>query len=207
MNVLLLGGTGLISTGIVKHLLKRNVKLTLFNRGKRENRLPDGIETIQGDRNEFEPFEREMKVRKFDVVVDMICFNNRQAESRRAPSSGRCDHYIFCSTVCTYGADSVERAGSTKRFRRIRSASMAGTKWLAKTYSPCARRQAIQHDGHPPSHTYGPGHWLIDNLEFNPTSWDRIQQNLPVLCAGDGPWVCGFQLIVMIAANYSLMPQ
>ena len=34
MNVLLLGGTGLISTGIVKHLLKHNVKLTLLNRGK-----------------------------------------------------------------------------------------------------------------------------------------------------------------------------
>ena len=33
MNVLLLGGTGLISTGIVKHLLKRKVELTLFNRG------------------------------------------------------------------------------------------------------------------------------------------------------------------------------
>src|SRR6185436_10019881 len=37
-----------------------------------------------------------------------------------------------------------------------------------------------------PSHTYGPGNPLIDNLEPNPTSWDRIERGLPVLCSGDG---------------------
>src|SRR4051812_2203119 len=104
MNVLLLGGTGLISTGIVKQLLKRNAKITLFNRGQRENRLPPGIDVITGDRNDLEGFEREMKSRKFDAVIDMICFNARQAESAVRAFAGRCDHYIFCSTVVTYGA-------------------------------------------------------------------------------------------------------
>src|SRR5205085_750059 len=47
---------------------------------------------------------REMKARKFDAVIDMICFNARQAESAVRAFAGRCDHYIFCSTVCTYGA-------------------------------------------------------------------------------------------------------
>jgi nucleoside-diphosphate-sugar epimerase len=37
-----------------------------------------------------------------------------------------------------------------------------------------------------PSHTYGPGSPLIDNLEFNTPAWDRIARGLPVLCAGDG---------------------
>jgi nucleoside-diphosphate-sugar epimerase len=37
-----------------------------------------------------------------------------------------------------------------------------------------------------PSSTYGPGNSLIDQLEFNPSSWDRIEKGLPVLCAGDG---------------------
>ncbi len=187
MNVLLLGGTGLISTGIVKHLLKRNVKLTLFNRGKRENRLPDGIETIQGDRNEFEPFEREMKARKYDVVIDMICFNNRQAESAVRAFAGRCDHYIFCSTVCTYGAQIPSNVLIDETFPQ-NPVSQYGRDKMA-----CEDVFLRAHDAKQfnttvirPSHTYGPGHWLIDNLEFNPTAWDRIQQNLPVLCAGDG---------------------
>src|SRR5690242_5683090 len=104
MNVLLLGGTGLISTGIVKHLIKRNAKITLFNRGQRENRLPAGVEAITGDRNDLGAFEREMQARKFDAVIDMICFNARHAESAVRAFAGRCDHYIFCSTVCTYGS-------------------------------------------------------------------------------------------------------
>jgi nucleoside-diphosphate-sugar epimerase len=37
-----------------------------------------------------------------------------------------------------------------------------------------------------PSSTYGPGGTLIDNLEFDPAAWDRIERGLPVLCAGDG---------------------
>ena len=32
MRVLIVGGTGLISTGIVKHLLSRGADVTLFNR-------------------------------------------------------------------------------------------------------------------------------------------------------------------------------
>jgi nucleoside-diphosphate-sugar epimerase len=37
-----------------------------------------------------------------------------------------------------------------------------------------------------PSCTYGPGGRLIDNLEFDPPTWDRIERGLPVLCSGDG---------------------
>ena len=187
MNVLLLGGTGLISTGIVKHLLKRNAKLTLFNRGQRENRLPEGIETIQGDRTDFAKFESEMKARKFDAVIDMICFNARQAESAVRTFAGRCDHYIFCSTVCTYGAQIPSNVLIDETFPQ-NPISQYGREKLA-----CEDIFLRAHDAKQfnttiirPSHTYGPSHWLIDNLEFNPTAWDRIQQNLPVLCAGDG---------------------
>ena len=34
MRALLIGGTGLISIGIVKHLLARGADVTMFNRGK-----------------------------------------------------------------------------------------------------------------------------------------------------------------------------
>ncbi len=187
MDVLLIGGTGLISTGIVKHLLKRNANLTLFNRGQRENRLPAGIETIQGDRNDFAAFDAAMKSRKFDVVIDMICFNARQAESAVRAFAGRCDHYIFCSTVCTYGAQIPSNVLIDETFPQ-NPISQYGRNKLA-----CEDIFFRAHDAKQfnatiirPSHTYGPGHCLIDNLEFDPTSWDRIQRNVPVICAGDG---------------------
>ena len=187
MNVLVIGGTGLISTGIVKHLIKRNANITLFNRGKRESTLPKGIETIAGDRGDFATFEAEMKSRKFDVVIDMICFNPRQAESAVRAFAGRCEQFIFCSTVCAYGVAIPSNVLIDETFPQ-NPISQYGREKLA-----CEDIFLRAHDAGQfsttiirPSHTYGPGHFLIDNLEFNPTSWDRIQRNLPVLCAGDG---------------------
>src|SRR4051794_133432 len=104
MRVLIIGGTGLISTGIIKHLLARgNADITMLNRGKRENALAGPVKAIVADRNEFDSFERQFADQKFDVVIDMICFNPKQAESDVRAFGGRCGHFIFCSTVCTYG--------------------------------------------------------------------------------------------------------
>src|SRR5438128_1020496 len=106
MRVLLIGGTGLISTGIVKHLLARDdVDLTVFNRGQRENRLGSeaNIQYLRGDRNQYDAFESQFKNSRFDVVIDMIAFTPEQAESDIRAFAGRCEQFIFCSTVCTYG--------------------------------------------------------------------------------------------------------
>jgi nucleoside-diphosphate-sugar epimerase len=37
-----------------------------------------------------------------------------------------------------------------------------------------------------PSHTYGEGSPMIDNLEGDAVAWDRVERGQPVLCAGDG---------------------
>ena len=52
MKVLIIGGTGLISTGIVKHLLARGADITVFNRSKRENTLPTSVKALVGNRDE-----------------------------------------------------------------------------------------------------------------------------------------------------------
>src|SRR4051812_48826719 len=105
MRVLIIGGTGLISTGIVKHLLARGADVTMVNRGKRENMLPGKIGQIIGDRNEFAAFEERFADERFDVVIDMICYTPEQAASAVRAFSGRCEQFIFCSTVCTYSFD------------------------------------------------------------------------------------------------------
>src|SRR2546425_9777262 len=105
MRILIIGGTGLISTGIVKHLLARRADVTMVNRGKRENTLPDSVKQIVGDRNESAAFEKSFADQRFDVVIDMICYTPDQAESAVRAFGGRCAQFIFCSTVCTYSFD------------------------------------------------------------------------------------------------------
>src|SRR5688572_20887075 len=102
MRVLLIGGTGLISVGIIKHLLARGADVTMFNRGKRTSTVAGNVKHVVGDRND-KSFEAFFSGRPFDVVIDMICFTPQQAESSVRAFGERCEHFIFCSTVCTYG--------------------------------------------------------------------------------------------------------
>ena len=51
MKVLIIGGTGLISTGIVK-ALAGTASITVLNRGKTHCRLPGDVRRMTGDRNE-----------------------------------------------------------------------------------------------------------------------------------------------------------
>ncbi len=189
MRVLLIGGTGLISTGIVKHLLARgNVDLTIFNRNQRENRLPkSNIKYLQGDRNQFESFETAFKDSRFDVVIDMIAFNPDQAASDVRAFAGRCEQFVFCSTVCTYGVKTpphvvVDETCPQEPISTYGKNKVACEQILLRAHEERKFKTTIIR----PSSTYGPGGNMIDNIEFASLAWDRIERDLPVLCSGDG---------------------
>lgn len=187
MRVLIIGGTGLISVGIVKHLLERGADITMFNRGKRENRLPENIRQLTGDRNEFDVFERRFASDRFDVVIDMIGFSPQQARSDVRAFGGRCTHFIFCSTVCSYGVKVPSYAVVDEQFPQ-EPISEYGRNKLACEQIILDAHQSGAFAGSiiRPSHTYGEGSPLIDQLEPNPVSWDRMLNGKPVLIAGDG---------------------
>jgi nucleoside-diphosphate-sugar epimerase len=187
MRVLLIGGTGLISTGIIKHLRARGAKITMFNRGQRENAVGDRVEQITGDRNDFAAFEKRFGSEKYDIVIDMICFKPEQAESAVRAFAGRCEQFIFCSTVCTYGVKIpptvvIDESSSQEPISEYGRNKVACEKVYLDAHAQGKFKTTVIR----PSCTYGPGGRLIDNLEFNPPTWDRIERGLPVLCSGDG---------------------
>src|SRR4051794_9804067 len=102
-NALIVGGTGLISTGITSHLLARGAQVTVYNRAQREPVLPTGVRQITGNREDSAAFSAAFASERFDVVYDMICFNAQQAEASVRAFRGRCEQFLFCSTVCVYG--------------------------------------------------------------------------------------------------------
>ncbi len=187
MRVLIIGGTGLISVGIIKHLLARGADITMFNRGKRENTLPATVRQLTGDRNEFDVFEPRFAAEQFDAVIDMICFSPAQALSAVRAFSGRCTQFIFCSTVCTYGIKVPTYAVVDEHFPQEPISSYGKDKLACeKIFLDAHRSGSFATTLIRPSHTYGPGHPLIDQLETNPVSWDRIAKGLPVLIADGG---------------------
>lgn len=187
MNVLIVGGTGLISTGIVKHLLARGSNVTLFNRQQRESRLLLDLPVIVGDRNVPGEFEGRLERERFDVVIDMICFSPAQAEASVRAFAGRTGQLIFCSTVCTYGVDIPPHVLIDETFPQAPISQYGRDKVTCEeTFLRAAEAKKFATTIIRPSNTYGPGGTLIDQMEFDSTVWDRVEHGLPVLCAGDG---------------------
>jgi nucleoside-diphosphate-sugar epimerase len=184
MHVCVVGGTGNISTGIVKALLAFGHQVTVFTRGKRESRLPQGVAFLHGDRQDRPAFEAAMQAARFDAAIDMISFTAEDAASAlRAFRDVR--HLIHCSTVCTYGgplltvpADESEPLRPITDYGRNKVAADAlllaahARGELAVTIMKAAS-------------TWG-GMPVIRQLAFDPFWIDRARKHKPIIVSGDG---------------------
>jgi nucleoside-diphosphate-sugar epimerase len=187
LNALIIGGTGLISTGIVKHLLARGARVSMYNRGQREGAVPEGVRRIAGDRADHEAFVAAFAHERFDVVYDMICFSPAQAEASVRAFAGRCRHFVFCSTVCTYSVHTPPAVLIDETWPLDPVSEYGRNKVLCEQrFQRAAESGAFELTIARPSHTYGPGNSLIDQQEFDSGTWDRVARGLPVLVAGDG---------------------
>jgi nucleoside-diphosphate-sugar epimerase len=142
---------------------------------------------LLGDRNRPAEFEARFEDARFDVVIDMICFSEAQAEATVRAFGGRTQQLIFCSTVCTYGVDIpsnvlVDETFPLRPISQYAKSKQRCEQLLERASASGAFELTIVR----PSNTYGPGASLIDQMEFDSVVWDRVERGLPVLCAGDG---------------------
>ncbi len=184
MRVLIVGGTGNISTSIVQVLMDQEHDVTCFNRGERGT-LPERVRHIQGDRNDREAFEQSMQREQFDAAIDMICFNAEDAASSVRAFRG-VKHFLQCSTVCTYGVDydwlPVTEDHPMRPMTDYGRNKMAADDVYLRAYNEQGFPVTIVK----PSTTYGPQLGLNRQIarEF---SWlDRIRKGKPILVCGDG---------------------
>lgn len=104
MKLLVIGGTGNISTAITRRLQDQGHDLTLFKRtATRPDWLRPEVRILAGDRRDHAAFERQLAdLGPWDVVIDMIAFEPADAESDLRAFRGRTRQFIFCSTVDVY---------------------------------------------------------------------------------------------------------
>ena len=107
MRVLILGGTGLISTGITSQLLERGDEVVHFNRGETPSQFGQRVGLVVGDRNSTQDLSRAVESGPFDAVIDMICFTPDQAKSAINAFKGQATQYLMCSTVDVYDKPSL----------------------------------------------------------------------------------------------------
>jgi nucleoside-diphosphate-sugar epimerase len=194
MKVLIIGGTGNISTATARHLVARGDEVTLYNRGQRQVDISGAYETMIGDRYDHVAFEAQMaEVGTFDCAIDMIGYAPEDVESAVRAFGGRVKQLIFCSTVDVYTkrpkgypvTEDTERtpypsfpyAFKKARCERILEAAQARGDFALTIIRPAQ----TYNDSSTPLPLIGPGVHLLR----------RVRQGKPILILGDGTslWV------------------
>lgn len=109
MKVLITGGTGTISSGLVKGSVKRGYDTFAITRGNNNSRNIEGANYIHGDiwnSNEIGFLLNEMK---FDVVVECLAYNVEQLKISLENFSSKCQQYVFISTAAIYNRQGEKR--------------------------------------------------------------------------------------------------
>ena len=189
MRALIMGGTEFISLHLVRSLLRAGHEVTVFNRGKRGQRLPAGVRAIVGDRKDHAGLRERLRGAHFDGVFDVTY----------APTLGEDvvallealeghPHVIFVSTGRVYDHTlPIPYSEETPR----------GFDWGDYARHKIASEDVLldrhRRDGLPvtivrPTHVMGPLN-TRDNETF---FMDRIGRGRPVLVPGHGGWLRQF---------------
>lgn len=99
LRVLILGGTGFIGPRFVTAALERGHQVSVFNRGRANDRLPDDVEQLVGDRVTD---LGAIAGRNWDAVMDLAAFVPGWVRRLGEVLSGRVGHYTFISTHYVY---------------------------------------------------------------------------------------------------------
>jgi len=184
MRVLIIGGTGLISTAITNRLLRDGTDVVHLNRGKTSPRYTGGtVDEIHIDRHD-PSFPDALKGNgPYDVVIDMCAYHPDEVRPTLTALAGVTTQYIFCSTVDVYGKPA-------QKFPITEAEPLTGHTEYAKNKIAC-EELVMQAEGFErtvvrPSCTYGEGGVVIHTFGWGTWFLSRLEQGLPVVVFGDG---------------------
>lgn len=103
MKVLIVGGTGVISTAVVNEAVAQGIELTCVNRGNNHgNKLNPNVKAMHFDIRNRKVANEHLQGKFYDVVVDFICFNANQVRYSLDLFHDKCKQYVFISTDSVY---------------------------------------------------------------------------------------------------------
>ena len=189
MKILLIGGTGTISSAITRQLAEGGHELWLLNRGNRKNEVPANVRQVICDINDEAEVMRQTGAEVFDAVCEFIGFLPSQVERDIRLFTGRTRQYVYISSASAYNkpaASHVITEGTTlaNPYWEYSRNKIACEELLMRTYRETGFPVTIVR----PSHTYcergvpvsvhGPkGSWQV---------LKRMMEGKPVLVQGDG---------------------
>ena len=189
-KALFVGGTGTISTAIVKRLsMDKNWEVWLLNRGNRKDAVPQGVHLITADISDEALVAKKLEDMTFDVVGEFIGFTVEQVERDYRLFKGKTKQYIYISSASAYHKPQAD-------FLITEGTSLANPYWeYSRNKIACEEflMQKYREEGFPvtivrPSHTYDERHIPL-GVHGKNGFWQvikRMQDGKPVIIQGDG---------------------
>lgn len=188
MKILIIGGSGLISTAITRQLLERGDDVTLLNRGRTPLRVDRDVKVVTGDRTDYSRFALQLaELGSFDCIIDMVCFRPEEARQAVRAGRGRVGQYIFCSTVTVYNkaGDGYPLNEHAPRDQPV--GAYAQNKSLCEdVFVDAHQRGDLAVTILRPGPTYGVGRGVFHTFGLATTYLDRVRKGKPIVVHGDG---------------------
>ncbi len=190
MKALFIGGTGTISSAIVRRLSRDKAwEVWLINRGNRADTVPEKVHQIRCDINDEEAVLKAIDSMKFDCVCEFIGFTRDQVERDYRLFKDKTKQYIYISSASAYNKPSsnyviTEGTSLANQYWEYSRNKIACEEFLMARY---------REDGFPvtivrPSHTYDERSIPL-GVHGKNGSWQvikRMMEGRPVIIHGDG---------------------
>ncbi|WP_402462538.1 NAD-dependent epimerase/dehydratase family protein [Isoptericola aurantiacus] len=185
LDILFIGGSGVISAPSVTRAVAQGHRVTVLNRGRSTTReLPDAVEQLTADAADAGAVDAVLSGRDFDVVAQFRAFSPEHVARDVARFTGRTGQYVFISSASAYQTPPsrlpvTESTPLRNPFWQYSRDKIAGEDLLVRAHREDAFPATIVR----PSHTYDrtllptAGGW---------TDVARMRAGRPVVVHGDG---------------------
>ncbi len=102
MDILIIGGSGILSSAVVDQCIDRGYNVTMMNRGNNSAYTNESANLIICDARDESAVRTKMSGKHFDVVIDFIVFNLEQLKRSLSLFGNIADQYIFISSAQAY---------------------------------------------------------------------------------------------------------
>lgn len=101
MKILIVGGTGVLSSAVVKEAIKQGIEVTVINRGLHRE-LSEGVILIKSDKDDFNNIISHIKDKQFDAIIDFLCFTDVETAKSFNFYKNFTKQYFFISSCAVY---------------------------------------------------------------------------------------------------------
>jgi nucleoside-diphosphate-sugar epimerase len=185
LEVLFIGGSGIISSACSRLAVERGIELTVLNRGTTGHRpLPGAVRALRADVRDPDAVRRALGGRTFDAVVDWVAFTPDHVQADVDLFRGRTGQYVFISSASAYQTPPA-------RLPVTESTPLRNPYWqYSRDKIACedVLTAAYRAEGFPatvvrPSHTYDR---TLVPFDGGWTVMSRMRAGRPIVVHGDG---------------------